>query len=103
MTTRYLTTSRMGAVKGKEQIWSILGPLHEIIDSVEYILHHIAESTQGTVLTERTDKYVVSGIESNFPVMGSFVIEGNIIREWRDYFDLKQCIDQLPQGAKSPI
>jgi len=93
----------MGSVTGKEGVWSILGPLHEIVDSVEYKLHNIAETADGVVLTERTDIYIVKGEKANFPVMGTFVVEGNIIREWRDYFDLKQCLDQLPEGAASPI
>ncbi len=39
---------------------------------------------------------------AEFPVMGTFRIEGKIIRHWRDYFDLKQCLDQLPPNMELP-
>jgi limonene-1,2-epoxide hydrolase len=93
----------MGAVEGKEGVWSILGPLHEKVDKVDYILHHISETGDGVVLTERTDLYVLNGNEARFPVMGAFEVKHGLIREWRDYFDLQQCLDQLPEGASSPI
>lgn len=88
----------MGVVKGAEAVWGVLAPLHERAVSVEYIIHHIAESKDGIVLTERTDRYQLEDRVSEFPVMGVFQIEGKIIRQWRDYFDLKQCLDQLPQA-----
>lgn len=93
----------MGAVKGAEGVWSVLGPLHETVVSVEYAVHHIAESEDGVVLTERTDRYQLEDRLVEFPVMGSFHVEGKIIRRWTDYFDLKQCIGQMPQGTELPI
>ena len=97
------TNIPMGTVTGREGVWEILGPLHEKADSVEYILHNISESDSGVVLTERTDRYIIDGKVADFPVMGAFVVEGDKIREWRDYFDLAQCLEQLPEGAASPI
>ena len=93
----------MGVVKGAEGVWSVLGPLHETVVSVEYIIHHIAESEGGVVLTERTDRYQLEDRVAEFPVMGSFHVEGRIIRRWTDYFDLKQCTDQLPPGSELPL
>jgi len=93
----------MGVVKGAEGVWSVLGPLHEAVVSVEYVVHHIAESEDGVVLTERTDRYRLEDRLAEFPVMGSFHVEGKIIRQWTDYFDLKQCLEQMPQDAELPI
>lgn len=93
----------MGVVRGAEGIWSVLGPLHEIVTSVEYVVHSIGESAQGVVLTERTDRYQLEDRLVEFPVMGSFHVEGKIIRQWTDYFDLAQCMGQMPQGTELPI
>ncbi len=93
----------MGSVKGVEAVWGVLGPLHERAVSVEYVIHHIAESKDGVVLTERTDRYQLEDGVAEFPVMGTFHVEGKIIRHWRDYFDLKQCLDQLPPNMELPI
>jgi limonene-1,2-epoxide hydrolase len=86
----------MGVVKGAEGVWSVLGPLHEIVVSVDYVVHHIAESENGIVLTERTDRYQLEDRLAEFPVMGAFELDGPIIRRWTDYFDMKQCLAQLP-------
>lgn len=93
----------MGVVQGPEGVWSVLGPLHESVVSVEYVVHEIAESENGVVLTERTDRYQLEDRLAEFPVMGSFHVEGKIIRQWTDYFDMKQCLDQLPQETELPI
>jgi len=37
-----------------------------------------------------------------FRAMGVFEIENGIIREWRDYFDLKQSMEQMPAGTEWP-
>ena len=90
----------MGVVRGAEGVWSVLGPLHERVVSVEYVIHHIAESSDGVVLTERTDRYQLEDRLAEFPVMGAFHVTGRIIRRWTDYFDLKQCLDQMPDDSE---
>lgn len=88
----------METVQGPENIWGILGLMHDTAVSVEYVIHNIAESSEGVVLTERTDRYQLENTTCEFPVMGTFEIENGIIRQWRDYFDLNQCLEQLPKG-----
>lgn len=92
----------MGTVKGVDAIWQVLGPLHEKAVSVEYFMHNIAETTDGIVLTDRTDRYELEDRVVEFPVMGVFQLEGEIIRQWRDYFDLQQCLEQLPEDPELP-
>jgi limonene-1,2-epoxide hydrolase len=93
----------MHVVKGREAIWGVLGRLHEKALSVEYVIHHIAEGKDGTVLTERTDRYELADGVAEFPVMGIFELEGGTIREWRDYFDLKQCLEELSKNSAKPV
>lgn len=89
------TNVPIGTAKGVEEIWQVLAPVHESAKSVRYVMHDIAESDSGAVLTERTDIYELADRTVEFRVMGIFHIEGDIIRLWRDYFDLKQSVDQM--------
>ena len=66
---------------------------------VEWVLHQIAESEAGVVLTERTDRFEIGGRWVELPVMGSFELRGGKISAWRDYFDLAQFQRQLPAPA----
>lgn len=95
----------MGVVTGPEGVWQVLGPLHEKVARVEYRLLHIAASADtpsAVVMTERLDIYELNGQLAEFPVMGVFEVEDGRIREWRDYFDLQQCLAQLPEDTALP-
>lgn len=97
------TNMPVGAVTGREEIWKILASIHDHALSVRYILHNIvADEARGVVLTERTDCYELPDRMIKFPAMGVFEVDNGIIREWRDYFDLQQCMGQMPQGTEWP-
>lgn len=98
-------------VIGLDGIWSVLEPLHKVAQAVEYELLNIAESSGGVVLTERIDRYTLARdgqtIRAEFQVMGTFVVEEGsdgewVIRQWRDYFDIQQCLAQLPEELHAP-
>lgn len=82
----------MAPAQGHEQIWRVLAPVHEHCSEIRWEIHHIAEDNKGRVLTERTDRYRVANHWAAFKVMGVFELENNKIRQWRDYFDLQQCL-----------
>jgi limonene-1,2-epoxide hydrolase len=97
------TNVPVGSVKGRDEIWKILGDIHEHALTVKYQMHNIvADESKNVVLTERTDCYHMADRTIKFKVMGTFVVEGKIIREWRDYFDLKQAMEQMPEGTQWP-
>jgi limonene-1,2-epoxide hydrolase len=50
------------------------------------------------VLTERVDVFVLPSAKVELPVMGSFEVEEGKIAAWRDYFDMKQFMDQMAGG-----
>lgn len=79
---------------GREAIWEILAIVHGPCTEVDWILHSICESGDGTVLTERTDRYRIDGQWISYQVMGAFNLDGRIITSWRDYFDLNQSVNQ---------
>jgi limonene-1,2-epoxide hydrolase len=65
---------------------------------IDWVVHHIAEGADGSVLTERTDRFLIGDKWMEIPVMGCFDITGDKISAWRDYFDLAQMQKQMPGG-----
>ena len=63
---------------------------------VNWVLHNIAENSEGIVLTERTDRYLVGKEWVEFPVMGTFDVRGGKICGWRDYFGTRKFQGELP-------
>jgi limonene-1,2-epoxide hydrolase len=84
----------MDPVVGPDAIWGIMKLVHDPCSAVDWRLHSIAEAPDGTVLTERTDRYRIDGKWIEYPLMGIFEIRRGTILAWRDYFDLRQSIEQ---------
>jgi limonene-1,2-epoxide hydrolase len=87
-------------VRGLEATRATLKGFASMATKIEWVLHQIAETATGVVLTERTDRFQMGGRWVELPVMGSFELQGGKISAWRDYFDLAQFQRQLP-GAGS--
>ena len=85
--------------RGIEATRQVLAGFSGMATKVEWVLHEIAESTAGVVLTERTDRFEIGGRWVELPVMGSFELREGKITAWRDYFDLAQFQRQLPGAA----
>ncbi len=86
----------LGPVKGRQAIWDVLKITAEASSEVLFEVINIAETGDGVVLTERVDYFEMPHRRVAFSLMGTFEIENGIIRQWRDYFDLKQSMDQMP-------
>ena len=85
----------MPPATGKMEVWNVLAGVHESCTDINWIVHHIAESNAGVVLTERSDYYCINGHWVAFKVMGCFEFRKGKISYWRDYFDLQQSLDQM--------
>jgi limonene-1,2-epoxide hydrolase len=83
-------------VRGLEATRAVIKSFSGMATRVEWVLHQIAETDAGVVLTERTDRFEIGGRWVELPVMGSFELAGGKISAWRDYFDLAQFQRQLP-------
>ncbi|MEM8918265.1 MAG: limonene-1,2-epoxide hydrolase family protein [Pseudomonadota bacterium] len=70
------------------------------LEGVDWIVHHIVAEGD-TVLTERTDKFLVNGTWIAIRVMGTFEIENGKIAKWRDYFDLAEFQSEMARGMGS--
>lgn len=86
-------------VKGLAAIRETLRGFATLASEVEWVLHRIAESENGAVLTERTDRFKIGGKWVELPVMGSFELRDGQLVAWRDYFDMQQFTKQLPGPA----
>ena len=82
--------------RGIEATRAMIKGFSSMAREVEWILHQIAETPAGVVLTERTDRFEIGGRWVELPVMGSFELRDGKITAWRDYFDLAQFQRQLP-------
>lgn len=85
----------MEAATGLDAIWEVFSMVHDGAEQVDWQVHALAETPDGKVLTERTDRYRINGRWAEFPVMGIFELNDGKILRWRDYFDLAQCGAQL--------
>ncbi len=84
---RYLNVGLPEAV-GHDAIRGFVTPFLAGARRVEWTVHHIAETPGGAVLTERTDVFELADRTLSIPVMGVFEFDGDLIRAWRDYFDV---------------
>ena len=75
--------------KGHDEIRAYLEPFIQMASNIEWIVHNIAEDSNGTVLTERTDRFEINGQWMNILVMGVMEFHDGLISNWRDYFDMK--------------
>jgi limonene-1,2-epoxide hydrolase len=72
---------------GREAVREGLAPFLGAARAARWTVHHIAETAEGAVLTERTDVFEMADRTLTVPVMGVFEIKGGLIAAWRDYFD----------------
>jgi limonene-1,2-epoxide hydrolase len=83
-------------VRGTAAIRAVIQGFLGMASQVDWIVHQLAETADGVVLTERTDRFLIRGKWVELPVMGCFALRDGRIAEWRDYFDMQQFQKQLP-------
>ncbi len=86
----------MDPVTGPDAIRGVLAGFMGMASEIDWVVHNIAESSGGTVLTERTDRFLIGEKWLELPVMGTFDLRDGKICGWRDYFDMQQFQRQLP-------
>ncbi|MEM8936638.1 MAG: limonene-1,2-epoxide hydrolase family protein [Pseudomonadota bacterium] len=87
----------MPPMTGREAVREFAAPFLENADRVQWDVHYIAETTNGAVLTERTDHFhMKTGKTISVRVMGVFEFNAaGEIQKWRDYFDLAEFQSQM--------
>ncbi len=56
-------------------------------------------TTGNTVFIERTDEFTFKGHDGKVPVVGVLVIEGDKVKEWREYYDRAELLEAMGQKA----
>jgi limonene-1,2-epoxide hydrolase len=81
--------------KGKVAVSAVVARLLSEMSDVRWEIVHIAETADGSVLTERVDYFEIRRRSISVPVMGVFEFRDGLITRWSDYFDLGQYQAQL--------
>ena len=90
----------MDPVTGPDGVREVLNGFADVSREWHWQIHHIAETVDGTVLTERTDRIRVGGQWFGFPCMGVFELRNGKISAWRDYFDLQQVMATMKAATE---
>jgi len=89
----------LAPVKGTDAIRAVLEGFLGMSKQVDWVVHGIAETSDGTVFTERTDRFLMGDKWVELPVMGAFEVRDSKLTAWRDYFDLAQFQSQVSAGS----
>jgi limonene-1,2-epoxide hydrolase len=84
-------------VTGRDTIKSTIAGFTGGVEKIEFRLRNIVADGP-IVLTERVDVFVLPQGAIELPVMGTFEVRDGKIAAWRDYFDMKQFMDQMAAG-----
>ena len=80
----------MEPAEGIEAVTALVRMFESMASEMKWTVHNIAETGDGKVLTERTDRICMNGQWIELPVMGTFEVRDGKIAAWRDYFDMAQ-------------
>ncbi len=82
-------------VTGSKAIREVIQNFMGMSSKVDWEVLHLVEGSNGVVLTERVDRFMINGKWIALPVMGTFEVANGKIKAWRDYFDMNQFQSQL--------
>lgn len=82
-------------VTGEKAIREVIESFMAMSSKVDWTVLHLVEGSNGVVLTERVDRFMINDKWVALPVMGTFEVANGKIRAWRDYFDMNQFQSQL--------
>jgi limonene-1,2-epoxide hydrolase len=87
----------MDPVTGRDAIKSFIAGFAGSAEQIDFRVRHLVADGP-IVLTERVDVFLMPNGKIELPVMGAFEVRDGKIAAWRDYFDLKQFMDQMAGG-----
>ena len=81
-------------VVGREAIRERIRGLGAGIDSITLNIRNIGVINDA-VFIERTDEFVYKGKRGKVPVVGVLEIEGDHVKEWREYYDRRELLTEM--------
>ncbi len=82
-------------VQGADAIRAVIRGFAGAGSKIDWVIPRIAETSDGVVLTERTDRFQFGDRSVELPVMGAFELSDGKISAWRDYVDMAQFQAQM--------
>ena len=87
----------MDPITGRDAIKTFIAGFAGGAEQIDFRVRNIVADGD-TVLTERVDVFQLPNGKVELPVMGTFEVKDGKIAAWRDYFDMKQFMDQMAAG-----
>lgn len=81
-------------IVGHEALAARIGHIGEGIESITLHLKHIGV-VDDVVFVERVDEFVYKGHVGSVPVVGVIEIEGDRVKEWREYYDRAELLEAM--------
>ncbi len=94
----------IGPLNGKAAVREFFGKFARGMTDKRYDVNRILGDGE-CVVVEGVENYVKDGKQVSLPYMSTFLFRGELIREWRDYFDLQTVLRQLGlplDGSRPP-
>ena len=87
----------MDPITGRDAIQTFIAGFAGGAKQISFRVNNIVADGD-VVLTERVDVFELPNGKVELPVMGTFEVKDGKIAAWRDYFDMKQFMDQMAGG-----
>ena len=87
----------MDPITGRDAIQTFIAGFAGGAKQISFRVNNIVADGD-VVLTERVDVFELPNGKVELPVMGTFEVKDGKIAAWRDYFDMKQFMDQMAAG-----
>jgi limonene-1,2-epoxide hydrolase len=84
----------MAPLTGRDAIKTFIAGFAGGAKQIDFRVNNIVADGD-VVLTERVDVFELPNGKVELPVMGTFEVKDGKIAAWRDYFDMKQFMDQM--------
>jgi limonene-1,2-epoxide hydrolase len=81
-------------IVGRKEISARLNALGAGIQSITLRIKHIGRIGDA-VFVERVDDFVYKGHAGKVPVVGVLLVEGDKVKEWREYYDRAQLVSEM--------
>jgi len=81
-------------VVGRDAVYTRVSGLGDGTEAITLSFRHIGV-IDGRVFVERTDDFLYKGKSGSLPVVGVLEFEGELISEWREYYDRAHLLHEM--------
>ncbi|WP_233353967.1 SgcJ/EcaC family oxidoreductase [Algimonas arctica] len=81
-------------INGREAIRKRINNMGEGLSEITLNIRNIGVINDA-VFIERTDEFVYNGHAGKVPVVGVLIVEGDLVKEWREYYDRAELLEEM--------